>query len=334
MSLTASRFAQESIQHALAILQADLPADLRSQVRSGDYLPGLLTQLPFITVAATSKIVRNTGLGGTIALKQAEVDGTLVDLGYITGAVGMGELTLTLWAVTRPQLDAVRNAVTALTWPGRRREWEAPPGVLNRATLLSCQLAQTSASLVAPLPPAPPHFTINANNTDLRSAPANNAPVLGQAQQNQIFELLGRNADAGFVQGCCFNGQPFWVAAGAVITSIPLTSIPIVPAPVAMPVAASRRRRTEATATPTVASRAEIDPGTAILATSTTPAVTAWRQDLLYTTQLEITEEPLTVSGESITELRITQQLGANGQLLHTERIRVTASGAQVVNNF
>jgi hypothetical protein len=159
--------------------------------------------------------------------------------------------------------------------------------------------------------------------------------VLGQAQQNQIFELLGRNVDAAFVQGCCFNGQPFWVAAGAVTTSIAVASIPSVSTAVATPVAAPRRRRrTEATAETSAASRAEIDPGTAILATSTTPVLTAWRQDLLYTTQLELTEEPLTTAGEAITELRITQQLGANGQLLHTERIRVTATGAQVVNNF
>jgi hypothetical protein len=196
---------------------------------------------------------------------------------------------------------------------------------------LTCQLAETSAAIVAPLPPPPPHFTINANNTDLRNAPDPNATVLGQAQQGQAFELLGRNTDGAFVQGCCFNGQPIWVAANAVTTTIPLATIPVVTPPVvAAPEGAPRRRRR----TPAAASRAEIDPGTALLATATTTPLTAWRQDLRYTTHLEITQEPVTAAGERIEEVRITQQISANGETLHTERIRITADGAQTVNNF
>lgn len=324
MSLTAGRFAQESTQHAIALLQADLPPDLRSQVQIGDYLPGLLSQLPFVTVAATVKSVRNTGIGGAIGVKQERIDGALVDLGEITGATGVGELTLTLWAVTRPQLETLRNAITALTWPRRSRQWEAPPGVLNRAMFLSCTLTSSNAAIVAPLPPAPPHFTVNANNTDLVNAP--NATVLGQAQQGQAFEVLGRIADATFVQGCCFNGQPFWVAAAAVTTSLPLPTIPVVTPPViADPQGAPRRRRRAAPAATT------IDPGAAILAAATTTPITAWRQDLLYSTHLELTQEPLT-GGALIEEVRLTQQLGLDGALLHSDRLRITARGAQVVN--
>jgi len=331
MSLTAGRFAQESTQHAIALLQADLPPDLRSQVLIGDYLPGLVGQLPFITVAATIKSVRNSGIGGAIGVKQERIDGALVDLGEITGATGVGELTLTLWAVTRPQLATVRDAITALTWPRRTRQWAAPAGTLNRAMFLTCTLTSINAAIVAPLSPAPPHFTINANDTDLRNAPDANATVLGQAQQGQAFEVLGRSADATFVQGCCFNGEPFWVAAAAVTTSLALPTIPVVPLPViADPPDVPRRRRRNAPATATTAATT-IDPDAAILATASTTPITAWRQDLLYTTHLELTQEPLT-GGEVIEEVRLTQQLGLDGAVLHTERLRITASGAQVVN--
>ncbi|MCE7983504.1 MAG: hypothetical protein DYG89_20215 [Caldilinea sp. CFX5] len=328
MSLSAGRFAQESTQHAIAILQADLPPDLRSQVLIGDYLPGLVSQLPFVTVTATIKSVRSTGIGGAIGVKQERIDGALVDLGEITGATGVGELTLTLWAVTRPQLATLRDAITALTWPRRARQWEAPAGVLNRALFLTCSLANMNAAIVAPLPPAPPHFTINANNTDLLNAPVGNAIVLGQAQQGQTFEVLGRTTDAAFVQGCCFNGQPFWVAAAAVTTSLPLTTIPVITPPaIADPSGAPRRRRRAAPAPAATV----IDPGTAILATAATTPITAWRQDLLYTTHLELTQEPLT-GGELIEEVRLTQQLGLDGAVLQTERLRISANGAQVVN--
>lgn len=330
MPLTVSHFAQATVQHAIAILQADLPADLLSQVHVGDYLPGLLSQLPFVTVTATIKQMRKTGVGGTIGLKQEQIEGALVDLGYITGVSGLGELTLTLWAITRPQLETMRAALTALAWARRSRQWEAPAGVLNRAMFLSSQLAESSAAIVAPLPPAPPHFTINANNTELRNVPDPNAAVLGQAQQGQVFELLGRNTDATFIQGCCFQGQPIWVAATAVTTSLALASIPVVALPVADPQGMPKRRRRAAPAT---AASAVIDPGTAILATAATTPITAWRQDLIYTTHLELTQEPL-AAGDLIDEVRITQQLASDGALLHTERLRITASGVQAVNNF
>jgi hypothetical protein len=107
-----------------------------------------------------------------------------------------------------------------------------------------------------------------------------------------------------------------------------LAIIPVVPPPVIVdPPSAPRRRRRTAPA----AAATAIDPGTAILATATTTPITAWRQDLLYTTHLELTQEPLT-GGELIEEVRLTHQLGLDGAVLHTERLRITANGAQVVN--
>lgn len=321
MSVTVSQVAQVTVQQVMAMLPAALPAELATGLRIGDYMPGLLSQLPFVTVTATLKQVRNTGVGGTIDLKQAQIDGALVDLGYVTGVTGLGELTFTLWAITRPQLENLRNALTMLSWARRSRQWEAPPGILNRVTFLTGQLAEHSAALVAPLPPAPPHFTVNANNTDLRNAPDANAPVLGQAQSGQTFELLGRTADATFVQGCCFQGQPIWVAAAAVTTSLALPNVPVVVAPLAAPQDAPKPRRRR---TPVAANAAAIDPGTAILATASLSPITAWRQDLTYTIQLELTQEPV-AAGDRIAEIQMSQQLNQDGGPLHTDHVRLTA---------
>lgn len=304
MSVTVSQVAQVTVQQVMAMLQTELPSEQVTGLRIGDYMPGLLSQLPFVTITATINRVRNTGVGGTIDLKQAQIDGALVDLGYVTGVTGLGTLTFTLWAITRPQLENLRNALTTVSWARRTRQWEAPLGVLNRVTFLTGQLAEHSATLVAPLPPAPPHLTINANNTDLRNAPDANAPVLGQAQSGQTFEVLGRTADATLIQGCCFQGQPIWVAAAAVTTSLALANVPVVALGLATPQAAPKphRRRTPA------ASAAAIDPGTAILATASLSPITAWRQDLTYTIQLELTQEPV-AAGERIAEIQMSQQL-------------------------
>src|SRR5215213_9283544 len=100
MSQTSGRFAQLTIEHVIAILQEDLSADLQKRILIGEYLPGLLSQLPFIGISAVAKHTRNTGVGGTVAIKRDLIDGALVDLGYITGEMGECEFTLTLWAIT------------------------------------------------------------------------------------------------------------------------------------------------------------------------------------------------------------------------------------------
>lgn len=331
MTQLSGSFAQLTVAHVLALLQADLPAAIRSHTLMGEYLPGLLSQLPFISVTATAKATRAAGLGGTVAIKREVIDGGLVDLGYVTGTNGECEFTLTLWAVTRPQLEEVRTALEALTWVQRPLERAALANVLNRTTLLRCRLANVTATIVAPLPPAPPSVTITANNTNLRAAPAADAAIVGQASANQQFELLGRSADSAFLQGCCFNGQAIWVAATEATTPIPVATIPVVTPPPAAPLAPAD---VAPVADPVLANAAEIDPGTAIVATATTPVITAWRQDLHYVAHLEVTQEPITGAGELIQELQITRQLGANGQIFDTERTRLLADEEVIVDSF
>jgi hypothetical protein len=228
-------------------------------------------------------------------------------------------------------VEELRAAIVALDWVRRARSWELPAGTLNRATFLRCHLQSASAAIVAPLPPAPPSITVNTNNTDLRTAPAPDAQVVGQANAEQTFELLGRSADAAWVQGCCFNGQAVWMAVSAVTTSIPMAMVPVLAAaPVAAPSRATRRRRRAEEA----GRRSEIDTGTAILATATGPVRTAQRQDLQFAALLEVTQEPLATAGDRIQELHITRRLGMGDQVLDTERTRRRAASEEVVDEF
>src|SRR5687768_13276142 len=128
MTPLSGRFAQLTVEHVIGLLHEDLPVELRTRTLIGEHFPGLLSQLPFISVVATVKGARNTGLGGTVGIKRVVVDSALVDLGYITGESGACEFTLTLWAITRPQLEEVRVALEAIDWVRRMRESEAPEG--------------------------------------------------------------------------------------------------------------------------------------------------------------------------------------------------------------
>ncbi len=325
----------------MTVLREDLPSDLGALIQVGAYEPGLLNQLPFITVSASAETARRSGLGDLVGLKRETVDGSPLDLGFTTGYGGEVAFTLSLWAITRPQLEQVHAAVTELTWVNRERAWEAPAGTLNCTVFLRCHLDQRFASIPTPLPPAPPHITVTANNVNLRAEPANDSTLVGQAQQDEQFELLGRNDGADWVQGCCFDGRAVWLRANQAETSIPLPLIPVTddsgPGPTGDtepdgPGPTSDTQPSEGGDAPP--GTADVDPGTAILATADQPVTTVLRQDQRYVAFLEVTQEPTKASGELIDEIRITRQIAAGDVTLDTERTRLFADHVEVVDEF
>ncbi len=325
----------------MAVLREDLPADLSALVQIGAYEPGLLNQLPFISVSAEAEAGHRTGLGELVGLKRETVDGSPVDLGYTTGYAGEAVLTLSLWSLTRPQLDQVHAAVSDVAWVRRERTWEAPPGTQNRTVFLRCQLDRRFASTPTPLPPPPPHITVTGNNVNLRAAPTNSSTLIGQAARNDLFELLGRSQDGNWVQGCCFQGQAVWMAVNFVETSVPLTLIPVSEEGAAGPggdvepgVADLTSEGEPAEGGDVHPGTASIDPGTAILAAAAQPVTTVLRQDLRYVVYLEFTQEPLVAAGELIDEVRITRQIAAGDVILDTERTRLFADHVKVVDEF
>ena len=310
-------------------------------MRIGAYEPGMLNQLPFVSVSAEATAARRPGLGDLVGLKRETIDGSPVDLGFTTGYAGEAALILNLWAITRPQLEQLYAAVADLAWVNREHTWEAPPGTLNRTMFLRCQLDRRLASTPTPLPPAPPHITVTANNVNLRAGPDNNTDLIGQAQRDDQFELLGQNDGAIWVQGCCFDGQAVWLRANQVETSIPLALLPVTdnsvinPAGDAEPAAPGPTSDAQpAEGGDTIPATASIDPGTAILATAAQPVTAVLRQDLRYIAYLEITQEPTVAAGELIDEIRITRRVAAGDVVLDTERTRLSEDHAEVVDEF
>lgn len=310
MAQTAIRLVQRAVEHVLAVLQEDLPADLRARIQAGDYLPGLLGQLPFISVSAETPAARTIGLGGKVKLKRDRVDNVLVDLGEVSGDSGECRFTLTLWALTRPQLEQLRAAVQEMAWTRREVSWEAPPNILNRTIFPRCWLASISASAATPLPHPPPNIIVQANTLTLRASPSDSSQSLGQAKKGDQFELLGRSQDSVWVQGCGPRGEVVWMRAQSVDLSVPLSVVPEIGGTGAAPA------------------------GGIELAPTSTPATTVWRQDLLFAAYLEATQEPTVTPGERITEIRITRQLGTEEQVLDTERTRLLADHEEVVEEF
>ncbi|MFN2165395.1 MAG: hypothetical protein ACK2U9_03955, partial [Anaerolineae bacterium] len=227
MTRTTDLIVHHIVEHALVVLEEDLPAEVRALVRIGAYEPGLLNQLPFISVSAEAATAHRSGLGDLVGLKRETVDGSPLDLGFATGYAGEAAFTLNLWALARPQLEQLHASVAGLAWVNREHTWEAPSGTLNHTVFLRCHLDKRFASIPTPLPPAPPHITVTASNTNLRASPSNSGTLLGQANQDDQFELLARSQDIAWVQGCCFNGQAVWMRTNQVTTSIPLALIPV-----------------------------------------------------------------------------------------------------------
>lgn len=348
MARLAQQAAAQTVEHVMALLREDLPAGLRAQVQIGAHLPGLLAQLPFLSVAAEEVAARAVGLARTISLQRVQIDGAPVDLGYRTGDASECRFTITLWAFTRPQLESLRAAVMALSWTQREHSWETPaivspdgestPRLRHRTVFLRCRLVTASPGLASPLAPPPPLITITANLTTLRSGPGNAFPSLGQARRDDQFELLGRSADSAWVQGCCRNGQPVWIEVSAVELTLPLAMTPLAPL-VAPGFAAEPPREggeTEGGESPRSAGTvtASVDVGAAILATAAAPIVSVWRQDLTFIGYLEATQEPLESAGAPISEVDIVRQIEGPAGSIDTERTRRFADHEEIVETF
>jgi uncharacterized protein YgiM (DUF1202 family) len=171
---------------------------------------------------------------------------------------------------------------------------------------------------------------------DLRAGPGDDFPSLGQAANGDQFELLGRNSDATWVQGCCLSGQPVWIVARFVETSIPLSVVPLIeelPSRVGPRHAVgSEGEKDPQGSMPTRV--ASIDAGTAILAATAVPVTTVWRLDLAYLADLEVTQEPITSAGGIIEELRILRYLRGEGAVVDTERTRRFTDHEELVKKF
>lgn len=332
MTELAERIVGQTIDHVVAVLREDLAADLRTITTIAEVLPGFASQLPFVSVDAASTAQGALGLGRTMALKTQLVDSARVDLGTITADAGECAFTLCLWAATLPQLRALREAIFAVGWVQRERSWVDPLGILNRTIFRRCRLDKVSAGAPVPLPPPPPRIAVAVDALDLHETPSAASRVLGQARRGDEFALLGRDSLSAWVQGCCFAGQPAWMAVQSVEVSLPMLAVPITDGGGRAVRASTRGRRRAALDQPAAAASPSIDPGTAILATSTKAVTTVWRQELQFRAYLEASQEPTTSSGPPIEQIDIIRHLAEDGRILDTEHTRRLAKREEIVD--
>ena len=99
------------------------------------------------------------------------------------------------------------------------------------------------AAVIFPSHPAagqttPLQATITATTANVRSGPGTNYPVIAQARQGAVFNLVGRNAADTWWVICCINNKQGWISetvaqpAGNTAT-LPIvnTTAPVTPAP-------------------------------------------------------------------------------------------------------
>jgi len=83
------------------------------------------------------------------------------------------------------------------------------------------------------LPPGVPWATITAGVLNVRKGPGTNYPVIGQLQQNDVVEIVGKNADSSWLQivyptGTIGRG---WISVSYAQVSGSLAFIPVVETP-------------------------------------------------------------------------------------------------------
>ncbi len=113
----------------------------------------------------------------------------------------------------------------------------APPTTVETTTV------ETASPTATPTEPAPtptlrapveapagiegPTIRIEADQLNLRTGPGPDSPVLGIALKGDNFAVIARNTDGSWLQACCFDGAPVWLAAGFGTLTGSMENVPI-----------------------------------------------------------------------------------------------------------
>ena len=117
------------------------------------------------------------------------------------------------------------------------KAYNAAGGVSDPATVTVNVVEEVTATPTAlasvTLPPGVPRAAITAEILNVRRGPGTNYSGIGQLQQNDVVEIVGKNADSSWLQivypaGTIGRG---WIAASYAQVSGSLASIPVVEAP-------------------------------------------------------------------------------------------------------
>ncbi len=112
-----------------------------------------------------------------------------------------------------------------------------PPTSTPEPTSAEPTAEPTSADAPTETPAPAAKLTVGGQIINARSGPGTTYGLVGAAEANQSFDIVGKNAAGDWWQVCCINGQQAWIF-GALATASDAGSVPVaadIPAP---PVAA------------------------------------------------------------------------------------------------
>jgi uncharacterized protein YraI len=135
--------------------------------------------------------------------------------------------TSVLPTVTARPIDGAKSAspTTARVQPTATRSTVTTPTVT---------IAPTSAAVISltvtltPIATAP-RAQVREGPLALRAGPNQGQPVVSSAQVGQTFTVTGRTTDNTWLQVCCVNNEPAWLASQFVVFTGTLTTLPVKP---------------------------------------------------------------------------------------------------------
>jgi hypothetical protein len=145
----------------------------------------------------------------------------------------------------RPTFTATPAKLKPTVTPGGAAQ--APAGQAQAATVAPLPASPTPAPSPTPVPPSPTpeKATMKISSpgvTNVRSGPGTAFAKVGEVQQGQSFEIMGKN-QAGTWWQFSFNGQPAWISAEMVSANAAAQNVEVaanIPAAPVQPTAAPR----------------------------------------------------------------------------------------------
>lgn len=110
---------------------------------------------------------------------------------------------------------------TATAQPATAAPPTAAPSATPEATALPSPTATPEAGAV--------RAEVATTLLNLRAGPGQGFGVVGLARAGQIFTATARSADGAWLQVCCVNDGPAWVAADYVTVTRRIEALPVVP---------------------------------------------------------------------------------------------------------
>ena len=141
-------------------------------------------------------------------------------------------------ATALPNAGAKSTSPTATrVQPTATRSTVATPSATLAATVApTVTVAATSAAVISPtatLAPsaaaAAPRAQVREGPLLLRAGPNQDQPAVSSAQVGQAFTVTGRTADNAWLQICCVNNEPAWLASQFVVITGTLSTLPVKP---------------------------------------------------------------------------------------------------------